>query len=56
MFHTLKTLWILILRRVKSHFKDNFKNKKVVDIPTGNGWIGQQLSEYRIEVISELLF
>ena len=30
----------IAVKKVKNHFKDNFKNKKVLDLPAGNGWIG----------------
>ena len=40
------------LKTIKKHFKDNFKNKKVLDLPAGNGWIGEQLNRYGMEVIS----
>jgi hypothetical protein len=43
---------VIALKQVKNHFKDNFKNKQVLDIPVGNGWIREPLTEYGIEVIS----
>jgi len=42
----------IAVMKVKNHFKDNFKNKKVLDLPAGNGWIGDQLNEYGMEAIS----
>ena len=42
----------IAVKKVKNHFKDHFKNKKILDLPAGNGWIGDQLNEYGIEVIS----
>jgi len=42
----------IAVNTVKNHFKDNFKNKKVLDLPAGNGWIGKQLGEYGMEVTS----
>ena len=42
----------IAVKKVKGHFKDNFRNKKVLDLPAGNGWIGEVLTEYGMEVIS----
>ena len=42
----------IAVSKVKNHFKDDVKNKKVLDIPAGNGWIGDQLTEYGMKVIS----
>ena len=42
----------IAVKKVKDHFKDNFRNKKVLDLPAGNGWIGEVLTEYGMEVIS----
>ena len=42
----------IAVKKVKDHFKDNFRNKKVLDIPAGNGFIGEVLTEYGMEVIS----
>ncbi len=42
----------IVVKKVKNHFADNFKNKKVLDMPAGNGWIGVQLNEYGMDVIS----
>ena len=42
----------IAVKKVKNHFKENFKDKKVLDIPAGNAWTGEQLTEYGMEVIS----
>jgi SAM-dependent methyltransferase len=42
----------IAVKKVKNHFRDNFQNKKVLDIPSGNGWIGEALTEYGMDVIS----
>ena len=42
----------IAVKKIKDHFKDNFLNKKVLDLPAGNGWIGEVLTEYGMEVIS----
>jgi len=42
----------IAFKKVKSHFNGSYKNKKVLDMPAGNGWIGQKLEEHGIEVIS----
>ena len=42
----------IAVKKVKNHFKDNLKDIKVLDMPAGNGWIGEQLSEYGMKVIS----
>ena len=42
----------IAIKKVKNHFKDNLKNKKVLDLPAGNGWIGEQLSNYGMELIN----
>ena len=42
----------IAVKKVKDHFKDNFRNKKVLDLPAGNGWIGEELTDYGMEVIS----
>jgi len=42
----------IAVKKVKSHFQGDLKNKKVLDIPAGNGWIGEQLNQYGMEVIS----
>jgi len=42
----------IAVKKVKNHFKDNFRNKKVLDLPAGNGWIGEVLTEYGMKVIS----
>jgi len=42
----------IAVNKVKKHFKDNYKNKKVLDIPAGNGWIGEELCEHGMEVVS----
>ena len=46
----------IAVKKVKNHFKDNFKNKKVLDIPAGNGWTGEQLTEYGMEVKLTILY
>jgi len=42
----------IAVKKVKNHFKDNFNMKKVLDIPAGNGWVGEQLTEFGMKVIS----
>ena len=42
----------IAVKKVKDHFKDNFRNKKVLDLPAGNGWIGEVFTKYGMEVIS----
>ena len=42
----------IAVKKLKDHFKDNFRNKKVLDLPAGNGWIGEVLTKYGMEVIS----
>jgi 2-polyprenyl-3-methyl-5-hydroxy-6-metoxy-1,4-benzoquinol methylase len=42
----------IAVKKVKNHLKDNLKNKKLLDLPAGNGWIEEQLTEYGMEVIS----
>ena len=40
------------LNRIKIHFNNDLKNKKILDIPAGNGWIGEQFNKIETEVIS----
>jgi len=42
----------IAVKKVKNHFKGNFKNKRVLDMPAGNGWIGKQLDEFEMVVTS----
>ena len=42
----------IAVKKVKNYFKNNFKNVKVLDIPAGNGWIGEQLTTCGMNVTS----
>mgnify|MGYP000504062997 CR=1 FL=1 len=42
----------IVILNIESHFKDNLQNKKVLDIPAGNGWIGEQLTQHGMDVTS----
>jgi len=44
----------IFVMEVKNHFEDDLKNKKVLDISTGNGWIENQLNESQKEIIKHL--
>ena len=42
----------IAVNKVKNHFHGDLKKKKALDIPSGNGWAGEELTAYGMEVIS----